>query len=638
MGDGRGRQQPAVTSLPERTLVAAASTIVVAQVLINPAGFDQFQLPTLIVQSIAVVVGVASMLVARGPVAHRSFLALGSILAALTLSAVLSEAPRVSLLGTPARRFGVVQWLLLAGAFVIGSVLSDPHRRKQLCRVLVATSAIVSVYAIVQRLGFDPFDSDGAATRFRPGSSFGSATALGGYLAFVVPVTFGSLLKRFADWRWLAPVLAVDVVALVMSQSRGAWIGAVLASIAVGAWAVRTSGEPAERGTVLRWSGAAVVLLAVTVVAVPGVVTRAASLADPTEGTAGGRLELAQMAFGAVGDRPVLGWGPDITRAAMRQQFSGDFEARYSDDRIEDRAHNSLLDVAMVGGIVGLAAVLWFVVEVARAARQRSSDPSAVVAVAAVIAFSSHLFFNFPIPELDVVVWLFAGTLVTASTSRLRVPGYVAGGVATIGALTIGVVSLDALGADRSLRVGVDRENRGELIAAGSDYADAVAGSPDSSRVNEVFARWSLRAGDPISAIAASRAAVAADPSDPYQRELLARSLNAAALSPQAVAAFAIEAEMIAADLVATAPNDGSAHLEWGTALAASGDIEAARDAYQRASELIPGRSEPLRNLGLLAEDAGEIDTAIDYLERALGVNPGDAAAASALERVRSRS
>lgn len=120
-----------------------------------------------------------------------------------------------------------------------------------------------------------------------------------------------------------------------------------------------------------------------------------------------------------------------------------------------------------------------------------------------------------------------------------------------------------------------------------------------------------------------ARAGEDAAPSDPYMAELTSRALVSAALS-QAEPSLAAEAEVKLRRLIAGSPYDGSLHLELGTALAAQGHFEQAETEYITASELVPYRSEPFRNLGLLAEQGGDLEAARVYLSQALWIDPRD--------------
>jgi Flp pilus assembly protein TadD len=381
--------------------------------------------------------------------------------------------------------------------------------------------------------------------------------------------------------------------------------------------------------------------LAAAALAVPGVAARSTTLASPTEGTAGGRLELWQAGLSAVVERPLLGWGPDMSRPAIERNLPEGFEARFGDARVEDRVHNALLDIAVWGGLVAVALLLVAIAAAARQARPawRAPDGGGLALGCGLIAFGCHWMFNFPDPVLDPLVAVFAGALVgipagtRAPTRVLRLPSVI-GGCATVAVATVAVLAgSDALAADRSARVAVDTEATGDLAGAERSYLDAYETSGRSARYAEMLARFYVRAGRPDTAIAPAARASERDPADPYLAELHASVLAAAALQSGDVAAAAA-AESIVRPLATAAPEDGSLQLVLGTALAAQGKASDAQAAYERSAQLLPHRSEPLRNLAILAEGSGDLTRAADLLRRALAVNPDDAVAAAALARV----
>ncbi len=614
----------------ERILLFACGVVAVSPVVFNPWGYEQYQLPKLVLQSLAVIVALLALTVAEGLPMHRVLLPLGAFVVALSVSALNSDAPWTALLGSGSRRFGICSWLLLAGAFVIGMACSSKDRRMPLLRMLLLSSAFISSYGILQRLGLDPLTPVGAGPSLRQASTLGSATYLGGYLAFVVGIGAAALVGRLFSWWWLAPVVALDLVAVLLTQSRGAWVGVVAALVLVVVAAFRRSGRRLAAALAL----GVVLLVAATALFVPGIGSRAQTLLRPGEGTAGARFELAGMGVDALLEKPALGWGPDMSRPALHNQIGSDFEQRYRDDRIEDRVHNWFLDVAVWSGLIGLALLVWFIVGVGRLGIAQRDDWVVVTVGAGMLAFAGHLFFNFPIPDLDVVVWLFAGTLVKPLSRRTEpVPMRIAGLAAFIAAGLVLLPSIDSLLADRSLRVGLDRENAGDMVGARKAYESARSQAPGSEVYREVLVRFDLRVGDSSAAVIEARAGEDAAPSDPYMAELTSRALVSAALS-QAEPSLAAEAEVKLRRLIAGSPYDGSLHLELGTALAAQGHFEQAETEYITASELVPYRSEPFRNLGLLAEQGGDLEAARVYLSQALWIDPRDEVARSGLDRL----
>lgn len=594
----------------------------------NPSGFEPYQLPKLTVQALAALVAVTALIAGPGLRPSRTWLWPGALVAVLALAALLSGSPTTALLGSSARRFGVAQWLLLMVVFVVAQHWATSADRARALSVLSLSSVPVSVLALLQRAGFDPFDWS-AAAMVRPISSVGNATFLGGYLAMAAVASLADAWCRPEArwWRVLPAMLATS--ALVLTLARGAWIGAAVGALGLIWW-----GSRAAAG---RWMlPLAVAAAAAASALVPGVLARAASLSRPTEGTAGGRLELLEMGVRALARRPVLGWGPDLSRPAMHRVIGADFEARYGDARIEDRAHNVLVDLALWGGLLAVVVFVGLLVLIARSGWRQRSDWTVVAVGAALVAYAVHWWFNFAVPDLDVVWWLLAGTLLPAhaepTRGPVRVPMFVVGPVAVVVAAVIGVVATDRLIADHQVARAVTAESGQDLGSARRHYTQATRTTPSTTTYREIAARFALRNATVAEGVAQARAMVAADPTDPYARELLGQLLAAQGLEGDSAAAG--ECGPLLSELVAESPHDGSAHLHLGTCLVAQGDREAGRAEYLRAADLLPRRSEPLRNLGLLAEGDGDVEAAVDYLTRAVAVDPLDQVAVDALQRL----
>lgn len=617
-------------------MTASSIVLVLSPAVFNPFGYDEYQLPRLIVQAIAVILGFLAMVVTLGLPDRRALIPLAVLLAVLSLGALFSEAPLVSLVGTSSRRFGLFAWLVLAGAFVLGRAMSTTERRTMLTTALIASSALIAFYAILQRLGWDPFSADGAGPALRPTSTLGGATYLGGYLALALTLA----VARWADETralWLAPIVMIDVVALLLTQSRGGWIGGFVGVAIALAWVGSTR---ANLRSLVIGAVIAVVALVVAVALIPGLSSRVNSLAHPTRGTAGARFELSEIGIAAVLDRPIVGWGPDMSRSAIHDHLSSSFEGDHGDARIEDRAHNLIVDVAIWAGIVGLAAFIWFIVSIGRAAWAGRNDRSVVVIALGVLAYGIHLMFNFPVPDLDVVIWLLAGSLaswrpvVAHNRATHRLPSYIAVPVAALALALVMARAADELAADRSLRVAVDRENAGDVTAAGRAYESAQRSASGDALYDEVLTRYYLRVNQPQSAADAAARGVDADPSDPYMIELRAHSLDAVALRDSgSQSGMAAAAEDLLHDLISRAPNDGSLHLELGTALAIQGQTVAAEAAFARAVQLIPNRCEPYRNLALMQELRGlRVEAHLNF-QKALFCMPDDSVAAAGVAR-----
>jgi O-antigen ligase len=607
------------------TVETVGVLIVASPIVMNPLGYDQYQLPRLVAQVALVLIGIGAVFVAGLRLA-RPLVPLTVFLGILAVSALLSAAPNVALVGTDSRRFGLLGWTLLAGSFLVGLGLESPVSRRRLLHSICWVSVPIGLYALAQRLGLDPFDWRAAAL-IRPVSTVGNASFLGGFMALALVVTVGILLLDDAR-AWLWVISALDLVVLMLSGARGAWIGALVGLVAV----LFRSFRSGAKSAVIRVAVGGVLVVLVMLVTVPGVALRAATLGSVTEGTAGGRIALATVGFDAIKAHPFLGWGPDLSRPAIERNLTSNFEARYGDSRIEDRVHNTLLDITVWSGLIGLATFLWFAASFVRSSRPRWGEPTAWITLMGVLAFAVHLLFNFPVPDLDAVVWMLMGSVV-ASTRRLPpAPVGLAIPAVALGGLLMLPMAADALNADRHLRIGVDQENGGELKVAGRSYL-AAARAAGGSRYHEVLSRYSMRTGEAMVGVQAARAVVRADPSDPYGTELLASALDAAAQQadqPQ----LAVEAEGLLRAAIAAAPNDGSLFVELGVSLSTQHRWDEAVQVLQRAVLILPRSASPVRDLGLLELLRGNRDAAEQLLKGALTIDPSDEKTKAALEQL----
>lgn len=180
---------------------------------------------------------------------------------------------------------------------------------------------------------------------------------------------------------------------------------------------------------------------------------------------------------------------------------------------------------------------------------------------------------------------------------------------------------------------------------------EALASNPDDPRLTGLLVRTLRAQGERQAALDASQRLLALTPQDPYALRLgtlicldvgwvdeaigLANravgrdpgnSANHLALSrawasstrPEAVAnQLAAAREAVLID-----PNSTDAQVQIGVALAADGDLEAARVAYFEALRRDPGNTAALNNLAVLEMQSGSAAEAARHLASALAANP----------------
>jgi len=332
-------------------------------------------------------------------------------LAAAAASTALSIAPRLSLWGSDARGEGLVT--LLSYLAVFAALAARLRWREQLDRVIdvmVAGSVPVTLYGIAQAAGLDPIQWKLTYDPWRVASTLGNPVFAGSYLVLALPVTLGAALEwrerttpPGAGWRRLrlalyASAASLQVAALVLTGSRGPWVGGAAALVAfvlldaalrrrrrvAGAALVlagaglafvsllNLSGGPLERARQSRLLGRLGHLYDTQGVYNPGDRARvrvwegALALARPRPPLP---LSEGEDTRGAL--RPIVGYGPETLQAAFGAVYDAEFaslERRNPDlsdygistfnTRVPDRSHNELLDSLVTGGVLGVAAHL----------------------------------------------------------------------------------------------------------------------------------------------------------------------------------------------------------------------------------------------------------------------------------------
>ena len=342
------------------------------------------------------------------------------LIGVLTLATFNAVDPLHAWIGTPDRRLGLLVWLTFPALFLAGRACTARAAVRLVARAGTLAAIVLGVWSAAELLGHPPLGLEFADAR--AGGPFGQPAYLGAACLLIGPLAAATALDRDESRRWRNAGLlgaAAAVLALALSQTRAAWVGAVVAALAT---AVQ------ERGRLRRYRKAAIaVAVAVAAVAVViGVTTplggRATSTFDLNHGTSASRLDEWRIATRAIADRPVLGAGPEGYRVVFPQEVDAAYVRKYGVAVYPDRAHNGVLDVTVTGGVV--AGLLYLVllgflsIHAWRALQRR--DPLDIALGASVIAYVVQQQFLFPLAELDPIFWVLAGMLVARTAGPAR--------------------------------------------------------------------------------------------------------------------------------------------------------------------------------------------------------------------------
>lgn len=211
----------------------------------------------------------------------------------------------------------------------------------------------------------------------------------------------------------LSAIYCLMFAVLVLTFSRGGYLGLILSVLAMAFLAWPRLGRPAK--TFLFSVG----LLVVTFLFIFGatVTSRLFSSFDTAEGSNVGRLAIWRQSLAQAGKNPFLGVG--LGNYPLAINFNEDYRSAVT-------SHSLYLDLLAETGIFGLAAWLWFIVAAGRDALRSVKTPTFFTAALAIGIFGSlayfslHAFFETPIFNVTVLAFLMIVAGLAANLNKIE--------------------------------------------------------------------------------------------------------------------------------------------------------------------------------------------------------------------------
>lgn len=303
-------------------------------------------------------------------------------------------------------------------------VLRLPRLRSWLIILYLHISLIVSVYGLRQWF----FGATALATWVDPESPLSKTTRVYSYLGnpnllagYLLPAVVFSLVAVFAWQSWIKKALALTMVivntaCLVLTFSRGGWIGLVAAVLSVMALLVywRSIEMPPFWRT---WSlpivlGGLIGVLVLAVLFIEPLRLRVFSIfADRKDSSNNFRRNVWDAVFEMIRDRPIIGIGPG------HNSFNKIYPLYQRPRYTALSAYSILLEVAVETGFIGLTCFLWLIIvtfntglmQVRRLRQLRSVEGFWLIgAIATLLGMLTHgmvdtIWFR---PEVNTLWWL----------------------------------------------------------------------------------------------------------------------------------------------------------------------------------------------------------------------------------------
>jgi O-antigen ligase len=328
------------------------------------------------------------------PTKNPFLYALLAFFAVETIAMLLGSNPHRSLWSKPDRLTGMFfQYHLLAFFLMAGAAW-----RKVMVQPIVAaiiTAVILSLHALIQVI------APGPGAEARGSASLGNPDYLSQYL---VPHLFlaGWLIYRHWKtkfrWLWIGSALLI-ICGIISAQSKGALVGVFFGTLALSIILLFRSGAKMRKLGYVGFGFIAIVVAGFFIA--QKIPTTRQWLYDHRfsiqylNETTGSRKLLLKNVVKGIGQRPIIGWGPENFEDGFYFNYDP-HTLKYSEyETRQDRPHNLVLETLHNVGAIGLLAyilLLFFAVRLAF--RKERPDPLAgvMLAVAALAQVGTNLF------------------------------------------------------------------------------------------------------------------------------------------------------------------------------------------------------------------------------------------------------
>ena len=402
----------------------------------------------------------------------------------VAVSNLFSVYPSLSFWGGHGFYFeGTVSFFIYALLYFITANYLE--NKEMVIKLLVLSGIIVSVYAVAQSLGITLFVWRGVQPFPRVWSTMGNPNFLGSLLIMIIPACVFMLLSsgKISAKIFYSVALLLNILSLVFTYSRAAWIGMICGFIV---FAVLADKKRLKVNGMYLFAVAVLSVLLVSVWPYPDtngttakpVIERAASAADLSEPNIASRISGWKTALSLIKQRPFTGYGPDTFGSVFRIYMSADYEKLAGRSKTAGYAHNVLLQYASTLGLAGagmyLAVFITFIVYLIRIAKSQEHNllASGMAAAVAALFINNQFSFSGIVPE--TIFWIFMGICMGCLSGEkkaiaVKLPHFAGVSVlAVVALITVILISgcMGELFASRYDRLSQDANEDGKLMSA----------------------------------------------------------------------------------------------------------------------------------------------------------------------------
>lgn len=271
---------------------------------------------------------------------------------------------------------------------------------------MVLVSVVVAIYSFLQFTGYDFIVWQEPQLLGRPISTLGQPNFLGSFMLFGLSMStyLFFVYKNFRSRFFLLIVAFAQLLTLILSGSRAAWIALILTSLIV---SILFLWKKLRYKSFYWFIFIGLSLLFIFYLASP---QRFSSLINWQEGSVALRASFYQIAPDVIANRPWLGAGLENGGELIVQKYQSSWGLFLAVNGYTDKLHNSFLDITVQTGLIGFVFYILLNIFLFKQFlllyRNQTSRSFAIASGSALLAYGISLFFG--LSDLSNVFYFWA--------------------------------------------------------------------------------------------------------------------------------------------------------------------------------------------------------------------------------------
>ncbi len=304
--------------------------------------------------------------------------------------------------------------------YLVIHTIRSRSQLRQLIYLIIGIATFLSIFGLFKYFGANPFPWwDYGDLKYSPdflSATYGNHNHLAGYLEMAIPLILGLFLTGYKGGKLFLMIYLTFILltALVLSLSRGGWIGSLL-GLSLMAFALLTSRYFKRKGFILAAIGGSLALALIVLVSTPVVERVRTAIEKEEEASFSSRMVAWGGVMDMIGDYPLLGTGPGTFPTIFTQYQPPGLSRHFT------KAHNDYLHFTSEVGLPLIAIFAWMVIAFYRRGFYKLRYPSRLVrgttlgAMSGITAILFHSIsdFNLHIPANAILFTILAAIVVS---------------------------------------------------------------------------------------------------------------------------------------------------------------------------------------------------------------------------------